>query len=75
MATTPDMTAQWEATLNDISEKKSNYQNFISPLTSTLTNMVNQAGQQSFENLPKVPFKRKAKRKKGYKKRSAKVTN
>jgi hypothetical protein len=37
--------------------------------------MVNQAGQQSFENLPKVPFKRKAKRKKGYKKRSAKVTN
>jgi DNA topoisomerase-3 len=75
MATTPDMTAQWEATLNDISEKKSNYQNFISPLTSTLTNMVNQAGQQSFENLPKVPFKRKAKRKTGYKKRSAKVTN
>jgi DNA topoisomerase-3 len=75
MATTPDMTAQWEATLNDISEKKSNYQNFILPLTSTLTNMVNQAGQQSFENLPKVPFKRKTKRKTGYKKRSAKVMN
>ncbi|MGB0937346.1 MAG: DNA topoisomerase III [Colwellia sp.] len=74
MATTPDMTAQWEATLNDISEKKSNYQSFISPLTSTLTNMVNQAGQQSFDNLPKVPFKRKAKRK-TYKKRSAKATS
>ena len=74
MATTPDMTAQWEATLNDISEKKSNYQSFISPLTSTLTNMVNQAGQQSFDNLPKVPFKRKAKRKTTYKKRSAKAT-
>jgi DNA topoisomerase-3 len=68
MATTPDMTAQWEATLNDISERKSNYQNFITPLTTTLTTMVTQAEQQSFEQLPKVPFKRKAKRKIRYKK-------
>jgi DNA topoisomerase-3 len=68
MATTPDMTAQWEATLNDISERKSNYQNFITPLTTTLTGMVAQAEQQSFDQLPKVPFKRKAKRKSAYKK-------
>jgi DNA topoisomerase-3 len=68
MATTPDMTAQWEATLNDISERKSNYQNFITPLTTALTNMVAQAENQSFEQLPKVPFKRKAKRQTRYKK-------
>jgi len=70
MATTPDMTAQWEATLNDISERKSNYQNFIMPLTTTLTGMVTQAEQQSFDQLPKVPFKRKAKRKTRFKKAS-----
>jgi len=68
MATTPDMTAQWEATLTDISERKSNYQNFITPLTTTLTTMVSQAEQQSFDTLPKVPFKRKTKRKTRFKK-------
>jgi DNA topoisomerase-3 len=68
MATTPDMTAQWEATLNDISERRSNYQNFITPLTATLKGMVAQAEQQSFEQLPKVPFKRKTKRKTRFKK-------
>jgi len=68
MATTPDMTAQWEATLTDISERRSNYQNFITPLTATLTEMVYQAEQQSFEQLPKVPFKRKTKRKTRFKK-------
>jgi DNA topoisomerase-3 len=62
-ATYPDMTAQWEATLNDISEKKNSYQHFMSPLTSTLQAMVNQAQQQSFEHLPKVAFKPKKKRK------------
>lgn len=70
MATTPDMTAQWEATLNDISERKNNYQNFITPLTNTLITMVNDAGQQSFSQLPKVPFKRKTKRKSRFKKAS-----
>ena len=68
MATTPDMTAQWEATLNDISERRSNYQSFITPLTKTLKGMVHQAEQQSFDQLPKVPFKRKAKRKPRFKK-------
>ena len=68
MATTPDMTAQWEATLNDISERKSNYQSFITPLTTTLKDMVIQAEQQSFDQLPKVPFKRKTKRKTRFKK-------
>jgi len=62
-ATYPDMTAQWEATLNKISEKKSSYQHFMVPLTDTITAMVGQAEQQSFEGLPKVPFKPKFKRK------------
>ena len=68
MATTPDMTAQWEATLTDISERRSNYQSFITPLTATLKSMVTQAEQQSFEQQPKMPFKRKAKRKTRFKK-------
>jgi len=70
MATTPDMTAQWEATLNDISERKNNYQNFIAPLTKTLTSMVSQAENQSFDQLPKVPFKPKTKRKTRFKRAS-----
>jgi len=70
MATTPDMTAQWEATLNDISERKNNYQNFIAPLTQTLTSMVRQAENQSFDQLPKVPFKPKTKRKTRFKRAS-----
>jgi len=62
-ATYPDMTAQWEAILNEISEKKTSYQHFMAPLNSTLIAMVNQAEQQSFTGLPKVPFKPKFKRK------------
>lgn len=61
MATTADMTAQWEATLTDISERNNSYHNFITPLTSTLTYMVEQAQQQTFAQLPKVAFKRKIK--------------
>lgn len=64
MATTPDMTAFWESTLNDISEKKNSYGNFIQPLCNTISNMVNQAEQQSFSELPKVPFKKKFTRRK-----------
>ncbi|SEL86370.1 DNA topoisomerase-3 [Colwellia chukchiensis] len=63
-ATLPDMTAHWEATLTKISEKKSRYQDLIGPLTATIEQMIEQAGQQSFAQLPKVPFKRKSKAKK-----------
>jgi len=58
------MTAHWEATLTNISEKKSRYEDLISPLTSTITQMVKQSEQQNFAELPKVPFKRKSKAKK-----------
>ncbi len=62
MATQPDMTAQWEATLNAISEKQSSYQQFMSPLENTITAMVHQAQQQPLVGLPKVAFKPKRKR-------------
>ncbi len=63
-ATMPDMTAHWEAILTNISEKKSRYEDLISPLTGTITQMVKQSEQQNFAELPKVPFKRKSKAKK-----------
>jgi DNA topoisomerase-3 len=64
MATLPDMTAQWEATLGDISEKAASYNHFMLPLVQTVTDMVKSANQQSFASLPKVAFKpKRAKRK------------
>jgi DNA topoisomerase-3 len=68
-ATLPDMTAHWEATLTNISEKTSRYDDLITPLTETLHGMIAQSEQQSFAGLPKVPFKRKSKGKKRYTKR------
>lgn len=59
MATLPDMTAQWEATLGAISEKNASYVSFMQPLTNTVTQMVYGASQQSFASLPKVAFKPK----------------
>lgn len=46
VATQPDMTAQWEATLNAISEKRANYQSFMDPLRQTLRHLIAQAGEQ-----------------------------
>ena len=63
-ATMPDMTAHWEATLTNISEKKNRYQDLINPLTATIAQMIAQSEQQSFAQLPKVAFKGKIKAKK-----------
>lgn len=52
-ATSPDMTAQWEATLNAICEQQSNYQSFMTPLVSVIESMVIQASNLSFSKLPK----------------------
>lgn len=71
MATLPDMTAQWEAILTAISEKKSSYLTFMQPLINTVTDMVAGASQQSFSGLPKVEFKRKRTKRKFSKKSSA----
>ena len=68
MATLPDMTAQWEAMLTAISEKKASYLNFMQPLIDTVTGMVGGASQQSFTGLPKVAFKPKRTKRKFSKK-------
>jgi len=68
MATLPDMTAQWEATLTAISEKNASYLSFMQPLTHTVTDMVYGASQQSFAGLPKVAFKPKRGKRKFQKK-------
>lgn len=68
-ATSPDMTAQWEAQLNDISEKQASYQSFMSPLVNTISSMISGVDQIKFMNLPKVVFK--PKRKQQYKKKAA----
>lgn len=73
MATLPDMTAQWEATLTAISEKKANYLSFMQPLTAIVTEMVQGASQQSFSGLPQVAFKPK-RRKKTFTKKVARKT-
>jgi len=70
MATLPDMTAQWEAVLTAISEKKASYLNFMQPLINTVTEMVVGASQQSFAGLPKVAFKPKRAKRKFIKKAS-----
>ncbi|MCG7531876.1 DNA topoisomerase III [Psychrobium sp. MM17-31] len=42
-ATTPDMTALWEAKLNDISQKQLGYNGFMQPLLADLDQLMNQA--------------------------------
>ena len=71
-ATLPDMTAQWESTLTAISEKNASYNHFMQPLTTIVTDMVNNASQQSFAELPKVPFKPKRGKRKFVKKTTKK---
>ena len=68
MLTLPDMTAQWEMQLNDISEKKQSYNGFVLPLQKQLTDIIGQAiidGPQALKNLPagKNPFKRSYRKK------------
>ncbi|MGL1958664.1 MAG: DNA topoisomerase III [Colwellia sp.] len=58
-ATLPDMTAQWEASLNAISEKQASYLSFINPLTDIIQTMVVGASQQTFINLPQMAYKPK----------------
>ncbi len=59
IATLPDMTAQWEANLTEISNKQASYVSFMQPLTSIVTDMVHASSQQIFNGLPKVAFKPK----------------
>lgn len=43
LAARPDMTAHWESTLTQISEKQCRYQDFMQPLVSTLYTLIEQA--------------------------------
>lgn len=43
VATTPDMTANWEAQLNGISQRQLPYQAFMAPLTQTLRELIQKA--------------------------------
>ena len=70
-ATLPDMTAKWEASLTAISEKTASYVSFMQPLTSTVTEMVIDAGNQTFIGLPKVAFKPKRGKRKAYTKKAS----
>lgn len=45
-ATTPDMTALWEASLNGICHKEISYQGFMQPLLATLHSLIQHAGGQ-----------------------------
>lgn len=48
IATTPDMTARWESSLLDISERKQNYQLFMDPMVDTLSGLI----RESKDNMP-----------------------
>ncbi|WP_028762193.1 DNA topoisomerase III [Shewanella colwelliana] len=63
-ASTPDMTALWESHLNAISRKESKYQSFMTPLVTSLTQLIEQAGAQLPTSLQGVkstaaPFKKR----------------
>lgn len=69
-STKPDMTAQWEVTLDEISHRKQTYDHFIDGLTGKLKNLIDYAttiDTSSLKALPEVPStktKRKPYRKK-----------
>ncbi len=63
--TVPDMTAQWERQLNDISQRQLSYQQFMQPLEQQLQRLVKDASQlntQVFRGLPAAPAKRRSRR-------------
>ncbi|WP_213995586.1 DNA topoisomerase III [Arsukibacterium sp.] len=43
-ASLPDMTARWEAALNNICQRQQSYQAFMQPLTENLQRLISQAG-------------------------------
>ncbi|WP_186376536.1 DNA topoisomerase III [Yersinia alsatica] len=68
IAARPDMTAHWESTLTQISEKNCRYQDFMQPLVATLQDLISQAKQNRsprvFRGLPAAPSGATKKRKK-----------
>ena len=66
----PDMTARWEASLNQIVEKKGSYQTFMDQLEQQLAQLLQEAGQSGTINVQGLPpvsasrFKKKTRRRK-----------
>jgi len=62
IASKPDMTAQWEAMLNQISQRQQSYQQFMQPLTANLQQLIVNAQQSLPSGLAqqKSPFVKKS---------------
>lgn len=66
-STLPDMTAEWEATLNAICDQQANYQSFMQPLTQTVNQFIDFAsaniptGLQGLKAPGKPAFKKRRK--------------
>ena len=78
MATTPDMTAQWETLLSAISLKEASYQAFMTPLEATLRDLITQSQVKLPTGLKDVQsakpaFKKSAKKKKPAAKKKTKA--
>ncbi|MCU8003533.1 DNA topoisomerase III [Shewanella sp. SM96] len=70
-ATTPDMTAFWEASLNGICHKETSYQAFMQPLLGTLSTLIQNAGAQlptALNGLQGQGYRKTASNKSGYRK-------
>ncbi|MCS6128183.1 DNA topoisomerase III [Shewanella baltica] len=70
-ATTPDMTALWEASLNGICHKETSYQAFMQPLLGTLSLLIQNAGAQlptALNGLKGQGYRKTAGNKSGYRK-------
>ena len=70
-ATTPDMTALWEASLNGICHKETSYQAFMQPLLGTLSTLIQNAGAQlptALNGLQSQGYRKTASNKSGYRK-------
>ncbi len=70
-ATLPDMTANWEATLNAISRRETAYADFMQPLESQLHKLIADSSSGSVDSLRGVTAKHSSSKKK-FKKRSKK---
>lgn len=77
-ATTPDMTALWEASLNGICHKETSYQGFMQPLLGTLSTLIQHAGAQlptALNGLKGQGYKKSSGKKSGYRKSSYRKTS
>ena len=58
----PDMTAHWESQLDDISQRKMNYNQFMKPMTQDLSKLIDEVSRVEFrglQGLGKASFKKR----------------